>query len=1414
MNQDQGGPDLDANAPSYRFGFDIGGTFTDFVLIDASSGEISSYKTLTTPSDPSRAVMEGWEELLRGAGVDGGSVERAIHGTTLITNALIERKGSKTALITTKGFRDILEMAKEMRYDIYDLLLVLPEPLVARPLRLEVDERINARGEVLTPLQTSELEALAGTLKAEGVEAVAVCYLHAFTNPEHEQRTGSWLAENLPGVSVSLSSEVAPEIREYERMSTTVCNAYVQPLTETYLNSLQRDLSESGFAHSVYLMLSSGGITTLDRAARFPVRLVESGPAAGALAAVYYGDLTGDKDLVSFDMGGTTAKMCLIKDGSPTVTDTFEIARVHRFKRGSGLPVRVPTIELIEIGAGGGSIARIDELGLLKVGPESAGADPGPACYGQGGTEPTVTDADVLLGYLNPDYFLGGRMSLDKNAAEEAIRRRIAEPMGLSVTDAAHGLYRVVNENMISATRVHVAERGADARRLKLIAFGGAGPVHADAIARALKMQGYICPARAGVASAIGFLTAPASFEFARTTIARLDPETLGDLDEVYAELEEQGRQTLLEAGVPEGEMTFTRQADLRHVGQGHEIVVTLPYATLADVDLDEDLRPRFYRAYEEIYGHAHPHLGLEITTCRLTASGPPPAGETAAGGGRGRRPRGGRQGPPPGLLRGGRRLRRHAPVRPLHALGGGDLRGPRDRRGDRLHRRHRARHPGHRRRLREPGRRVHGRMSASYRFGFDIGGTFTDFVLIDASSGEISSYKTLTTPSDPSRAVMEGWEELLRGAGVDGGSVERAIHGTTLITNALIERKGAVALMLTTRGFSDVLDTQKEMRYDIYDLHALPVEHLIPRPLRFEVDERIDTFGDVLEPLDPAGLEEMKATLAEAGVTDDVEAVAVCLLQAYTNAEHEQQIGAWLAENLPGVSVSLSSEVAPQIREYERMSTTVCNAYVQPLTERYLKQIEESLRGRGFGQGLYLMLSSGGVTTLETAARFPVRLVESGPAAGALAAAFYGNLTGDKDLVSFDMGGTTAKMCVITGGSPTVTDTFEIARVHRFKRGSGLPVRVPTIEMIEIGAGGGSIARIDELGLLKVGPESAGADPGPACYGQGGEEPTVTDADLLLGYLNPDYFLGGRMSLDVEAAERAMARLAEPLGLSVTDAAHGLYRVVNENMISATRVHIAEQGGDPRRLKLIAFGGAGPMHAHAIAQALKMEGYICPASAGVASAMGFLTAPAAFEYARTFMDRLEQSTLADLDEVYAELEEQGRQTLLEAGVPEGEMTFTRQADLRHVGQGYEIVVTLPHERLAGVDLESELKPRFFEQYEAIYGHAHRHLGLEITTCRLTASGPKPNVSLKPIRPEAGGPRDAVKGTRRVFFAELGGFSEVPLYDRSKLSAGATFEGPAIVEEIDSTAVVGPGTRVEIDRYANLNVTFVEVEGS
>ncbi len=690
-------------------------------------------------------------------------------------------------------------------------------------------------------------------------------------------------------------------------------------------------------------------------------------------------------------------------------------------------------------------------------------------------------------------------------------------------------------------------------------------------------------------------------------------------------------------------------------------------------------------------------------------------------------------------------------------------------------------------------------------RFGFDIGGTFTDFVFIDTATGQITSYKTLTTPDEPAQAVMEGWRNLLATSAADGAEVETAIHGTTLITNALIERKGAKTALLTTRGFRDILEMAKEMRYDIYDLLMVLPEPLVPRPLRLEVTERLNGRGEVVEPLRLDELADLKATI----LAKDVKALAVCFLHSFTNPAHEEQVGAWLAEHLPGTSVSLSAQVAPEIREYERMSTTVCNAYVQPLTERYVNRLQQELAAGGFEKQLYMMLSSGGITTAETAAQFPVRLIESGPAAGVLAAVFYGGLTGDPNLVSFDMGGTTAKMCVIKGGRPVMSDDFEVARVHRFKRGSGLPVRVPTIELLEIGAGGGSIARVDELGLLKVGPESAGADPGPACYGQGGTQPTVTDADLLLGYLNPTYFLGGRMGLDRAAAEQAVrTALAEPLQRKVTEAAYGIYQVVNENMISATRVHVAERGVDPRKLKLIAFGGAGPVHAHQIARALKMQGYICPASAGVASALGFLTAPASFDIARTFIAQLSQETLPELETVYVALQKEGRERLTEAGVPAEEMSFYLKADLRHVGQGHAIVVEFPFATLAGVDLNADLRPLFYERYQEIYGYAHRHLDLEITTCRLTASGPRPQITLKEAEERGDDATVALKTPRQVYFAESGGFVETPVYDRYELGVGMTFPGPAIVEEKDSTAVIGPGATVTVDRYANLVVTL------
>ena len=692
----------------------------------------------------------------------------------------------------------------------------------------------------------------------------------------------------------------------------------------------------------------------------------------------------------------------------------------------------------------------------------------------------------------------------------------------------------------------------------------------------------------------------------------------------------------------------------------------------------------------------------------------------------------------------------------------------------------------------------------ARYRFGFDIGGTFTDFVLMNVDSGATTTFKTLTT-ANPAEAVLHGWRHLLAAAGISGDRVETSVHGTTLITNALIERAGATTGLVTTRGFRDVLEMRREMRYDIYDLLITLPEPLVPRPLRLEADERTDSRGVVRRSPDLAELEPVRQSFEQAGVGS----IAICFLHAFANEENERRVGEWFRAAMPDVTISLSCEVAPEIREFERTSTTVANAYVQPLAERYLTALARELAAAGFTHTLHMMLSSGGITTLETAARFPIRLVESGPAAGVLAAVFHGAAIGEPSLVSFDMGGTTAKMCLIKDGAPAMSNVFEVARVHRFKRGSGLPVQVRSIDLIEIGAGGGSIARIDDLGLLKVGPASAGADPGPACYGLGGTLPTVTDADLLLGYLNPDNFLGGRMALSVGAAERVVADvIATPSGMSVIDAAFGICEVVNENMISATRVHVAERGTDVRRVFLMAFGGAGPVHADAIARALKMPGYIVPREAGVTSALGFLTAPSSFELSRSVVGLLSQPRLAELDAIYLQLEREGRALLENAGVDPAEMTFVRRADLRHAGQGHEIVLELPFPRLAAVELETDLAPRFYAAHEAVFGHAHRHLPLEIVAVRLTASGPVPLIATP--RPGEGSrePTDRPTGRRPAYFRAFGGFVETAVYERSRLPAGTTIVGPAIIEEPDSTTIVGPDARLQVDRVGNLVVRF------
>ena len=593
-------------------------------MIDDETGNRAVGKVLTSGDDPSRAVEEGLVELLEREGVAAADLETIVHGTTLVTNALIERRGAKTALLTTEGFRDAVAIGTEHRYDMYDINIEKPEPLVPRALRYGVGERVMDDGSVTRELDEDGVRAVAAELRERGVEAVAVSFLHGFRNPIHERRVAEILAEEAPGITVSLSSEVAPEIREYERTSTTIANVYARPPVERYLLSLEGRLRGLGFGGSLYIMLSNGGTASVETARRFPVRLLESGPAAGALAAAFYGRAADFPEVLSFDMGGTTAKACLIEGGEPLASNEFEVARVYRFKKGSGLPVKISVIEMIEIGAGGGSIAAVGPLGLPKVGPRSAGSSPGPACYGRGGTEPTVTDADLVLGYLDPDFFLGGRMRLDRRAAERAIEERIAGPLGLDTVGAAWGIHQVVNENMANAARVHAIERGKDPRAYPLFAFGGAGPVHAYRVARALGVPGFIAPLGAGATSAFGFLCAPLSFDFVRSLYGRLDGLDWKAANEALAEMEERGRDLLRESGVAEADVRVRRLCDIRYVGQGHEVTVGLPDGPLGPEDAQR-LTALYRKEYGRLYRREGPDVPLEAITWRLEVASPRP---------------------------------------------------------------------------------------------------------------------------------------------------------------------------------------------------------------------------------------------------------------------------------------------------------------------------------------------------------------------------------------------------------------------------------------------------------------------------------------------------------------------------------------------------------------------------------------------------------------------------------------------------------------------------------------------------------------------------------------------------------------------------------------------------------------------
>lgn len=610
-------------------GVDVGGTFTDFVLADLATGVVRFHKRLTDAVNPAAGVVAGVLELLELAGYQPGAVGTVVTGSTLGSNAILERKGAATGLITTAGFADLLDMGTEQRYDIHDLFLTFPEPLVPRSLRRAVDERVIADGTVRTPLDADQVRAAVEQLTGQGVESIAVCFLNSYANPEHERRAAEVARRARPDVSVSTSYEIAPEIREYPRLSTTVINAYIAPVIATYLVDLATRLAAAGVDGRLYAMLSSGGTLSADVARRFPVRSIESGPAGGMMSAAHVARMTGERRVLAFDMGGTTAKASLILDGSPARAAQFEVGRTERFKPGSGLPVQAPTLDLLEVGGGGGSVARLDRLGLLRVGPHSAGSDPGPACYALGGQEPTVTDAMLCLGYL-PEALLGGDLRLDRELADAAIRSRIADPLGIGVTEAAWGIYSVVAETMASALRVHSIERGLDPRGLTMVAFGGAGPVVAARIANSLRCARIVVPAGAGVTSAHGFLRSPVTFEMSRSMPGLIDELRWPEVDALLRAMEEEARRLTAESGQDGTRVAVHRSVDLCLAGQAHELTVEVP-AGPVDETTAARLGASYVDQYRKRYRDDPPQRALQAVTWRVAVSSPRDAPEATS---------------------------------------------------------------------------------------------------------------------------------------------------------------------------------------------------------------------------------------------------------------------------------------------------------------------------------------------------------------------------------------------------------------------------------------------------------------------------------------------------------------------------------------------------------------------------------------------------------------------------------------------------------------------------------------------------------------------------------------------------------------------------------------------------------------
>jgi N-methylhydantoinase A len=676
----------------------------------------------------------------------------------------------------------------------------------------------------------------------------------------------------------------------------------------------------------------------------------------------------------------------------------------------------------------------------------------------------------------------------------------------------------------------------------------------------------------------------------------------------------------------------------------------------------------------------------------------------------------------------------------------------------------------------------------SSYSLAVDIGGTFTDIVL-KADDGRLWVDKTLSTHQDLLQGLFRGVDSVLNKAALQPADVNGVlVHATTTVTNALIERKGVTTALFVTEGFKDVLVIRAEHRYDIYDLQLEFAEPLIPSDLVFGVNERTLASGEVVRDIDP---EQVKA-LAETLRHNNVVSLGICLLNAYKNPQNERRLAELIRQHLPDLYISLSSDIAPQIREYPRASTTAINAYTVPIAQPYLRALALRFEERGFRNHPLIMLSSGGIIGTDVAGRNPVRMIESGPAAGALAATFFAQRLNLSHLMSFDMGGTTAKACLIEGGKPLIAGHFEVDRRYRFKEGSGMPVSVPAIDLIEIGAGGGSIASVDALGLLKVGPRSAGSEPGPACYGRGGEEPTVTDADVVLGLLDPDNFLGGEMKLDRSAAEKAFSRLGSRIGKTAIEVAAGVYRIVAETMAAAARAHATDRGVDHRGIPLLAFGGAGPVHACQVGVLLHSRSVIFPPQASVLSAFGTLVSPPRLDLVRSAIGILRDLDWAEVDRIYYELTTEARNALVAAGCKADEIVYSFGADLRYAGQQHEIGIDLPEDPRAHRDV-GQIVGIFEATYLARYGVAPSHVDIEMVNWRLVAQGAAIYVAtVSPPRGKAVAP----KGTRRV---HLWSDAEVPIYDRSALALGQEMAGPALIEERETTIVILPGWQAAID---------------